>query len=236
MLHPIPNGDSGPSCVVSASSHRHGSRTSCSASFHPWKSCHMITGSRDSTDVTPWPLWQGLVVVVIVSTYVTSFSTREGDWHRLSRRLQLCFVSPPTQWTELCGTPTIAPYHPRQQPVLTCRSPRLGMAAHLRFQGLSLPALCSHTVPRPKGPVYRLRGRWPFVYVMPQDVAVYHHAGCSSLMSWGTFRAARAMPGRDVLIAAILALLARKSRELVCDVSHHRRTSVGRTYCHSVLL
>jgi hypothetical protein len=75
------------------------------------------------------------------------------------------------------------------------------------------------TVPRPKSPVYRLRGCWPFVYVMPQDVAVYHHAGRSSLTSWGTFRSARAVPGRDILVAVILVSLARKSRELVCDVS-----------------
>jgi hypothetical protein len=77
------------------------------------------------------------------------------------------------------------------------------------------------TVPRPKGPVYQLRGRWPFVYIIPQDVAVYRHAGRSSLMSWWTFRAARAVLGRDVLVAAALAFLARESRELVRDVSHH---------------
>jgi hypothetical protein len=135
----------------------------------------------------------------------------------------------------LCSAPTIAPYCPQQQPVQTCRSPRLGMAACLRFQGLSLPALCLRTVPRPKGPVYRLRGRWPFVYVMPQDVAVYRHAGCSSLMSWGTFRAAQAVPGQDVLVAtAALAVLARESRELIRDISHHRQTSAGRAHCYSV--
>jgi hypothetical protein len=114
------------------------------------------------------------------------------------------------------------------------QSPRLGMAARLRFQGLPLPALRLCTVPRPKGPVYRLRGRWPF-NVIPQDIAVYRHAGRSSLMSWGTFRATQAVSGRDVLIAAILALLARKSRKLVRDVSHHGRTSAGRTHCHSML-
>jgi hypothetical protein len=95
------------------------------------------------------------------------------------------------------------------------------MAARLRFQGLPLPALYLRTVPRPKGPVYRLRGRWPFVYVMPQDVAVYRHAGRSSLTLWGTFRATRAVPGRDVLIVAALAFLARELRELVHDASHH---------------
>jgi hypothetical protein len=143
-------------------------------------------------------------------------------------------VSPPTRWTRLCGAPTIAPYRPRQQPVRTCRSLRLGMAARLQFQGLSLPALRLRTVPRPKGPVYRLRGRWPFVDVMPQDVAVYRHAGRSSLTSWGTFRATRAVPGRDVLVAAALASFARELRELVRDVSHHGRTSVGRAHRYSV--
>jgi hypothetical protein len=82
MLHPIPNGDSGPSCFISVSSHRHGSRMSCSVSFHPWKSDHVTTRSRALTHVTPWPLWQGLVVVVVaVPTYVT-LPQREGDWHR----------------------------------------------------------------------------------------------------------------------------------------------------------
>jgi hypothetical protein len=76
-------------------------------------------------------------------------------------------------------------------------------------------------VPRPKGPVYRLRGCWPFVYVMPQDIAVYRHAGHSSLMSWGTFQAARSVPGRDALVAVALVCLAHESRELVRDVSHH---------------
>jgi hypothetical protein len=46
-------------------------------------------------------------------------------------------------------------------------------------------------------------------------------------MSWGTFQAAWAVLGRDVLITAALAFLARESRELVRDVSHHGRTSVG---------
>jgi hypothetical protein len=76
-------------------------------------------------------------------------------------------------------------------------------------------------VPRPKGPVYRHRGRWPFVYVMPQDVTVYCHAGHSSLTTWATFRAAQTVPGQDVLVTAALASLARKSHELVCDVSYH---------------
>jgi hypothetical protein len=87
-------------------------------------------------------------------------------------------------------------------------------------------------VPRSKGPVYRLRGRWPFVYIMPQDVAVYCHAGRSSLMSWGTFWAAWVVLGRDVLIAAILAC---ELRELIRDVSHHGRTSAGRAHRYSML-
>jgi hypothetical protein len=109
------------------------------------------------------------------------------------------------------------------------------MAARLQFQGLPLPAPHLYTVPRPKGPVYRLRGRWPFIYVMPQDATVYRHAGRSSLTSWGMFRAARAMPGRDVLVAAaLIACLARESRELIHDISHHRRTSVGHAHCYSM--
>jgi hypothetical protein len=77
------------------------------------------------------------------------------------------------------------------------------------------------TVPRPKGLVYQLRGCWPFVYVMPQDVAVYHHAGHSSLTLWGTFWATWAVPGQDVLVTAALASLARESCKLIHDVSHH---------------
>jgi hypothetical protein len=69
---------------------------------------------------------------------------------------------------------------------------------------------------------------------MPQDVAVYHHAGRSSLMSWGTFRATRSVPVRDVLVTVALAFCARESRELVRDASHHGRTSAGRTHRYSV--
>ena len=90
------------------------------------------------------------------------------------------------------------------------------------------------TVPRPKGPVYRLRGRWPFVYIMPQDVAVYHHAGHSSLTSWGMFQATWAMLGQDILVAAALASLAHESHKLICDVSHHGRTSAGHLYRFSM--
>jgi hypothetical protein len=56
--------------------------------------------------------------------------------------LQLVLLHHQHSGLGLCGAPTIAPYCPRQQPVRTCRSPRLGMAAHLRFQGLSLLAPC----------------------------------------------------------------------------------------------
>jgi hypothetical protein len=70
---------------------------------------------------------------------------------------------------------------------------------------------------------------------MPQDAAVYRHAGHSSLTSWGTFQAARAVPGQDILVAAaLIACLARESRELIRDVSHHRRTSVGHAHCYSM--
>jgi hypothetical protein len=193
----------------------------------------VIVRSCDTTYVTPWPLWQGLVVVVIVPTYVTPCLNVRGTG--IGCRIVFnCVVTPPTRWTRLCGAPAIALYCPRQQPVWTCRSLCLGMAARLRFQGLPLLALCLRTVPRPKGPVYRLRGCWPFVYVMPQDIAVYRHAGRSSLMSWGTFWAAPAVPGRDVLVAAALVSLARESRELICHVSHHGRTSAGRAHCYSV--
>jgi hypothetical protein len=54
-------------------------------------------------------------------------------------------------------------------------------------------------------------------------------------MLWGTFQAARAMPGQDVLIAAALASLAHELHELIRDVSHHGRTSAGRVHRCSVL-
>jgi hypothetical protein len=56
----------------------------------------------------------------------------------------------------------------------------------------------------------------------------------SSLTSWGTFRAARAVPGRDVLVAVALASCVRELRELVHDVSHHGRTSAGHTHRYSM--
>jgi hypothetical protein len=114
-LHPIPNGDSRPSCFVSMSSHRHGLRTSCSASFHPWKSYHVTTGSCDSTCVTPWPLWQGLGIVIMSQLMLHPFC--KGNSLLSSSAMLLHHQS---WWTELCGTPTIAPYCPRQQPVQTC--------------------------------------------------------------------------------------------------------------------
>jgi hypothetical protein len=43
------------------------------------------------------------------------------------------------------------------------------------------------------------------------------HARRSSLMSWGTFWAAQAMPGRDILVAATLVVKVRQ--DLVLDVS-----------------
>jgi hypothetical protein len=94
------------------------------------------------------------------------------------------------------------------------------------------PAPC--TVPRPKGPVYHHGGCWPFVYIMPQDVTVYRHAGCSSLMSWGTFRATWSVLGQDILIAAALASLAHESHELIRNVSYHGQTSAGHAHHCSV--
>jgi hypothetical protein len=118
-------------------------------------------------------------------------------------------------------------------PSLLVPAPRHGSPPAVPRFAPSGTAPC--TVPRPKGPVYRLRGCWPFVYVMPQDVTVYRHAGRSSLTSWGTFRAARTVPDRDILVAAALACLARELCELVHDVAHHGRTSAGRAHCYSML-
>jgi hypothetical protein len=56
---------------------------------------------------------------------------------------------------------------------------------------------------------------------MPQDIAVYCHAGRSSLTLWGTFRATQAVPVWDVIVAAVFAFLAHKLRELIRDVSYH---------------
>jgi hypothetical protein len=192
----------------------------------------VTAGSRDSTYVTPWPLWQGLVIVVVVPTYVT-LSQYERDWHRLSHRLQLCrYTTNMVDWVVRRSSHCAIPSSATTGPDLPVPAPRHGSPPVV--PRLAPSGTASHTVPRPKGPVYQLRGRWPFVYVMPQDVAVYHHAGRSSLTSWGMFRAAPAMPVRGVLVAAVLACLARESRELIRDVSHHGRTSAGHAHCHSV--
>jgi hypothetical protein len=183
---------------------------------------HVITGSRDSTHVAPWPLWQGLVVVVIVvPTYVTPSQRERGTG--TGRRVVFDYVpvSPPTWWTRLCGAPTIVPYCPRQQSVRPCRSPRLGMAAHLRFQGLPLPAPCLARFQGPRVQFIDLEVVGLLSTSCHRTSQFYRCAGRSSLMSWGTFRAAWSMPVQDVLVAAAIALLARESRELVRDVSHH---------------
>jgi hypothetical protein len=197
------NGDSGPSCFVSVSSHRHGLRTSCSASFHPWQSCHVTTGSCDST---------------LCYTPASLEGTR-----RHCRCPNLCRTH--TQGEQLvvilecvCYTTNMVDWvvqHPNHRAIPSLATTSLDLLVPAPRHG-SPPA-----VPRPKVPVYRHGGCWPFVYIMPQDVAVYHHAGRTSLMSWGTFRAAQAVLGQDVLIAAALAFLACESRKLICDVSYH---------------
>jgi hypothetical protein len=148
---------------------------------------------------------------------------------RLSRRLQLyCYTTNAVDWV-------VRRSNHRAVPSLATTGPNLPVPTSRHGSPPAVPrCVPSGTVPcmvpRPKGPVYQLRGRWPFVYVMPQDVAVYRHAGCSSLTSRGTFRAARAVPGWDVLVAAVLVSFARESRELVRDVLHHGRTSAGRAH------
>jgi hypothetical protein len=151
----------------------------------------------------------------------------------LLRRLQLCcYTTDVVDWVV---------WRPNHRAVLSSATtgPDLPVPTPRHSSPPAVPRLAPSgtapcTVPRPKGPVYRLRGHWPFVYVMPQDVAVYRRAGRSSLTSWGTFRAARAVPGRDVLVTAILAFFAHESCELVRDVSHHGRTSAGHAHCHSL--
>jgi hypothetical protein len=152
----------------------------------------------------------------------------------LSRRLQLCcFTTNVVDWVVRRPNHRAVPSSTTAGPDLPVPMPRHGSPPAVPRLAPSGTTLC--TVPRPKGPVYRLRGRWPFVYVVPQDVAVYHHAGCSSLTSWGTFRAAPAVPVWDILVAAVVfASFTHKSRELVRDVSHHGRTSAGRAYHYSV--
>jgi hypothetical protein len=163
-------------------------------------------------------------------------SQHEGDWHRLSRHLQLCcccYTTNAVDWVVWCSNHRTVLSSATTSPDLPVPAPRHSSPPVV--PRLVPSGTVSRTVPRPKGLVYRLRGRWPFVYVMPQDVAVYHHARCSSLTSWGTFRATRAVSGWDVLITAVLALFAHELRELVRDISHHRRTSAGRAHCCSVL-
>jgi hypothetical protein len=140
-----------------------------------------------------------------------------------------CFTTNVVDWVVRCSNHRAVPSSATTGPSLPVPAPRHGSPPAVPRLAPSGTAPC--IVPRPKGPVYQLRGRWPFVYVMPQDIAVYRHAGRSSLTSWGTFQAARSVPLRDVLVAAVaLACLARKSHELVRDVSHHRRTSAGRAH------
>jgi hypothetical protein len=114
-------------------------------------------------------------------------------------------------------------------PSLLVFAPRHGSPPAIPRLAPSGTAPC--TVPRSKCPVYRRRGHWPF-HVMPQDVTVYRHAGRSSLTSWGTFRATPAVPVWDVLATVVLA---RESHKLVCDVSHHGRTSAGHAHHYSML-
>jgi hypothetical protein len=143
-----------------------------------------------------------------------------------------CYTTNAVDWVVQRSNHHAVPSLATTGPDLPVPAPRHGSPPAVPRLVPSGTAPC--TVPRPKGPVYQLRGHWPFVDVMPQDVAVYCHAGRSSLTSWGTFRAAQAVPGWDILVAAALAFLARKSRELVHDISHHGRTSAGRALCHSV--
>jgi hypothetical protein len=160
-------------------------------------------------------------------------SHREGDWHRLLHRLQLChYTTNVVDWVVRRSSHCAVPSSATTGPDLPVPAPR--HSSPPAVPRLAPSSTASHMVPRPKGLVYQLRGRWPFVYVMPQDVAVYHHAGRSSLMSWGTFRAVQAMPDQDVLVAVILAFLARESHELIHDVSHHGQTSAGHAHCYSM--
>jgi hypothetical protein len=160
-------------------------------------------------------------------------SQREGDWYMLSRRLQLCcFTTNAVDWVVQRSNHRAVPSSATTGPDLPVPAPRHGSPPAV--PRLAPSGTMSYAVPRPKGLVYRLRGHWPFVYVMPQDIAVYRHAGRSSLTSWGTFQATRTMPDRDVLVAVALASFACESRELVCDVSQHGRTSAGRAHCHSM--
>jgi hypothetical protein len=99
-------------------------------------------GSRDRSYVSPWPLWQGLGRRRCLPNLCYLLLGRERGTGT-GRGVVVNYVAPPTRWTGLCGAPTIASYCPRQQPVRTCRSPRLSMAARLRFQGLPLSGTAS---------------------------------------------------------------------------------------------
>jgi hypothetical protein len=155
----------------------------------------VTTGSRDSTYVTPWLLWQGLVVVVVAQLMLPPSQRERGTG--IGCRVVFNYVTPPMRWTWLCGAPTIAPYCPRQQPVQACQSPRLGMAARLRFQGLPLPTPC-HA--RSQGP------RVQFIDLEVVGLLTSCHRTICSLPSCWTFqfnvvvdvpgRAGRAGPGR----------------------------------------
>jgi hypothetical protein len=180
----------------------------------------VTTGSRASAYVTPWPLWQGLIIVVVAPTYVTPSQRERGTGIGRCVVFNLyCFTTNVVDWVVRRSNHRAVPSSATTSPDLPVPAPRHGSPPGVpRF----VPSgTASSMVPRPKGPVYQLRGCWPFVYVMPQDVAVYRRAGRSSLTSWGTFRAAWAVPGRDVLVAVALASCARESHELVRDVSHH---------------
>jgi hypothetical protein len=130
-----------------------------------------------------------------------------------------CYTTNMVDWVVWCSNHRAILSSAITGPDLPVPTPRHGSLPAVPRLAPSSTMPCM--VPRPKGPVYCHRGHWPFVYIMPQDIAVYHHAGCSSLTSWGMFWATWVVPGQDVLITAVLASLARELCELICDVSHH---------------
>jgi hypothetical protein len=144
----------------------------------------------------------------------------------------LCYTTNAVDWVVWRSNHRTVPSSATTGPALPVPAPRHGSPSVV--PRLAPSGTTSYTVPRPKGPVYRLSGRWPFVDVMPQDVAVYRHAGRSSLTSWWTFQAAWSVLVWDILVAVVLVSCARESHKLVCDASHHGRTSAGRTHCYSV--
>jgi hypothetical protein len=187
--------------------------------FHPWESYHVTAGSRASTYVVPWPLWQGLVVVVI-PTYVVPLCKGNSS-------LSSChhYTTNTVDWVVRCSNHRAILSLATTSLDLLVPAPRHGSLPTVLRLAPSSTAPCM--VPRPKGPVYRQRGHWPFVYIMPQDVAVYCHARHFSLTLWGTFHATQTVPGWDILIAVAPASFACKSHELICDISHHGQTSAG---------